>query len=53
LLQSLIAFQLLLKHVEDFSEEACDADSIYVILPWHIIATSVPRWGFTSAMALG
>lgn len=32
LLQSLIAFQLLLKRVEDVSEEACDADNIYVIL---------------------
>jgi len=28
----LIAFQLLLKRVEDVSEEACDADGICVIL---------------------
>jgi len=27
----MIAFQLLLKRVEDVSEKACDADSIYVI----------------------
>jgi len=32
LLQSLIAFRLYLKRVEDISEEACDADGIYVIL---------------------
>ena len=30
LLRCLIAFQLLLKHVEDVSEEACDADGIYM-----------------------
>jgi len=28
----LIASQLLLKRVEDVSEEACDADGIYVIM---------------------
>ena len=28
----MIAFQLLLKRVEDVSEEACDAGGIYVIL---------------------
>ena len=38
LLRSLIAFQLLLKRVEDVSEEACDADGIYVIL-------QDQRWG--------
>jgi len=32
LLWSVIAFQLLLKRLEDVSEEACDADGIYVIL---------------------
>jgi len=32
LLRTLIYFQLLLKRVEDVSEEVCDADGIYVIL---------------------
>ena len=31
LLRSLIAFQLVLKRVKGVSEEACDADGIYVI----------------------
>jgi len=38
LFRSKIAFQLLLKRVEDVSEEACDADGIYVIL-------QNQRWG--------
>ena len=38
LLRSLIAFQLLLKRVEEVSEEACDADGICVIL-------QNQRWG--------
>jgi len=38
LFRSLIAFQLLLKRVQDVSEEACDADGIYVIL-------QSQRWG--------
>jgi len=33
-----MAFQLLLKHVEDVSEEVCDSDGIYVIL-------QNKRWG--------
>ena len=36
--RSLIAFQMLLKRVEDVSGEACDADGIYVIL-------QNQRWG--------
>jgi hypothetical protein len=32
LLRSLIAFHLFLKRVEDVSEEACDADGVYVTL---------------------